>query len=218
MGGKALIEEVIMKNKNLASWGSITVSLEEMGFFDRLFVISSLAGVIILSFPHIASAQVIQESPLVFPVNEINLAQFSGTQRNYLAEALAGNIAPIVEDPQVILLRTFLENKKSPLANEAETLLNQYHYRLIIGIAFAESNFCKIQIRPNNCWGIGGGNPESYETLADGIVRANNLIEKYHGSGMTNPKLMRNRWVGWQNHRWVLAVEQITMTLESQGL
>lgn len=207
-----------MKNNNPASWGSIAVSLEGMSFSDRLFIISSLLGVIVLSFPHITSAQVIQESPLVFPVNELNLGQFSGPQRNYLAEALAGNIPPVVEDPRIILLRTFLENKKSPLANEAETLLNQYHYRLIIGIAFAESNFCKVQIRPNNCWGIGGTRPETYETLSDGIIRANNLIEKYHSNGMTSPKLMLGRWVGWQNHSWPIAVEQITSHLENQGL
>lgn len=207
-----------MKKNNLASWGSISVSLEKMSFSERLFVITSLLGVMVLSFPHITSAQVIQERPLVFPVNEINLAQFSGTQRNYLAEALAGNIPPVVEDPRVVLLRTFLENKKSPLATETVTLLNQYHYRLIIGIAFAESNFCKIQIRLNNCWGIGGTRPESYDTLSDGIIRANNLIQKYHSNGMTSPRLMLGRWVGWPNHRWPVAVEQVTTHLESIGL
>lgn len=207
-----------MSTTALSEWGSINVSLDQMSFWDKLFIICSLAGVLVLSFPHIVSAQVIQETPLIFQVNEVNLAQFGGTQRNYLAEALAGNIPPIVEDPRVVLLRTYLESKKSPLAAEAEILLNQYHYRLIIGISFAESNFCKIQIRPNNCWGIGGGNPESYETLSDGIIRANNLIQKYHGNGMTTPKLMRNTWVGWTNHSWVLAVDQVTSHLESQGL
>lgn len=207
-----------MRTNYLAPWGSVTISLDRMSFADRLFILCALAGVLTLSFPHLTSAQVIQETPLVFPVNEINLAQFSGPQKNYLQEALAGNIPPVVENPRIILLRSYLESKKSPLAREAETLLNQYHYRLIIGISFAESNFCKVQIRPNNCWGIGGGDPESYETLSDGVVRANNLIQKYHGSGLTNPRLMRNRWVGWQNQAWVLAVEQVTQDLESRGL
>ena len=35
---------------------------------------------------------------------------------------------------------------------------------------------------------------------------------------MTTPKYMRNSWVGWPNDNWIIAVEQITMELESRGL
>lgn len=207
-----------MKSQNLAPWGSLNITLEHMSFFDKLFIVASFAGSLILSFPHVTAAQIIQEKPFVLEVNEIALGQFSGSTRNYLSEALAGNIPPVIEDPEIILLRTYLESKNSPLATEAETLLSQYHYRLIIGIAFAESNFCKVQIRPNNCWGIGGTRPETYPTLSDGIVRANNLIQKYQNNGMTTPKLMRNTWVGWHNLGWPVAVEQVTTHLEDIGL
>lgn len=207
-----------MRENNRVSWGSINVQLNRMSLFDRVFVIASFAGALVLSFPHITSAQVINDSPLVFPVNEINLGRFSGEQRNYLSDALAGNIPPVIEDPRIDLLRIYLESQHSPLASESEILLQQYHYRLIIGISFAESNFCKIQIKPNNCWGIGGGRPEAYPTLAEGVIRANNLIQKYQNNGMTNPRLMRNTWVGWSNQSWVRAVDQVTTHLESIGL
>ncbi|MDP3741096.1 MAG: hypothetical protein Q8R08_02095 [bacterium] len=207
-----------MRTTNMADWGSLPISLKQMSFFDKLFVVASFAGALVLSFPHVTAAQIIQEKPFVFQVNEMSLGQASGTQRNFLGDALAGNIPPIIEDPRVILLRTFLESKDSPLAVESQILLQQYHYRLIIGISFAESNFCKVRIRPNNCWGIGGSRPETYDTMSDGIIRANNLIQKYQNNGMTSPKLMRTTWVGWQNASWPIAVEQVTTHLENLGL
>lgn len=207
-----------MEKNNLVSWGSIAVSMEKIDFTDKLFVIVSLVGALVLSFPQITAAHTAARTPLIFNVNEISIDQLSGLQRNYLGEALADDIPIIIPDPRIALLQEYLQSKRSPLASEADVLLTQYHYRLIIGISFAESNFCKIQIRPNNCWGIGGTRPESYETLSDGIIRANNLIQKYHNNGMTTPKLMRNTWVGWHNNRWILAVEQISRELELRGL
>lgn len=121
-------------------------------------------------------------------------------------------------DPRVEPLKQFLASKNSPMAEHAEELLQNYHYRLIIGISFAESNFCKRNIRPHNCWGIGGGKPETYQDYPAAFERANNLIAKYHANGLTTPKLMRNRWVGWQNNSWIVAVNQVTKALEEKGI
>lgn len=208
-------------SKRVLQWGSFPggsfpVTLDQLSFLDRLIVGASLAGILVWVFPHIALAQTVQELPMVFEVNNISLAE---PQSNYLSQFLAKDVEPPAPpDPRIELLRQYLQTKNSPLAHEAEILLKQFHFRLIIGISFAESNFCKYQIMPNNCWGIGGGNPERYATLADGIVRANELIQKYQDNGMTTPKLMRDTWVGWQNHNWILAVEQITKALENSGL
>lgn len=121
-------------------------------------------------------------------------------------------------DPRIQPLREYLESKNSPMALHAEELLKHYHYRLIIGISFAESNFCKRNIRPHNCWGIGGGKPEVYKDYSEAFARANELIGKYHAGGLTTPKLMRNRWVGWQNNSWIVAVNQVTKDLETRGI
>lgn len=215
-----------MKAFRFTQWGSIdTASLQNrLSAADRFFVGASLAGVLLWSFaPHAAAAQ--SETgfqPFVFEINK-----FAGLQdwplpifpREYFANSLAGgNTAIVIPDPRVEQLRQYLASKNSPLADHAETLLKQYHYRLIIGISFAESNFCKRNIRPHNCWGIGGGYPESYDNYDGAVIRANDLIQKYHDSGLTTPKLMRNRWVGWQNHNWILAVEQVTEALEERGI
>lgn len=205
-----------MKALKSVRWGSVTITMDSLSFLDRVFVGVALAGVLMWVFPHVTLAQTVNDAPLLFEIN--NVTAVTMPPEDYLARVLAEGVPQIPPDPRIEKLEEYLTSKKSPLTKEAEVLLKQYHFRLIIGVSFAESNFCKHQIRPNNCWGIGGGYPESYPTLADGITRANNLIERYHNNGMTTPKLMRNTWVGWTNQNWVLAVEQITSELEAQGL
>jgi hypothetical protein len=206
------------KMSNKYQWGCFAVKTEKLGFLDRLFVVISLLGIIIWSFPHLAWASTAKEMPLIFETNNLRLP---GTQGDQLKQALAQNLGekPETSDPRVEQLRNYLLSKNnSPLAQEAELLLQQYHFRLIIGISFAESNFCLYQIMPNNCWGIGGGRPERYQSLAEGITRANELIQKYRDQGMTTPKLMRDTWVGWRNHNWAIAVDQTAQELENLGL
>lgn len=201
--------------KNRVQWGSFNVSLDRLSFLDRLFIASSLVGILLWAFPHVTIAQSLENLPMIFEINNLPNAV---VREDYLARALAKDIPSKPVDPRIPLLQQYLIDKNSPLAKEAEVLLAQYHYRLILGISFAESNFCKYQIMPNNCWGIGGGNPERYPSLSHGIIRANELIQKYFDQGMTNPNLMRNTWVGWPNHNWAVAVQQVTLELEQNGL
>ncbi len=126
--------------------------------------------------------------------------------------------APPLVDRRVGPLEAYLASKKSPLAPYADVLVQHYHYRLIVGIAFAESNFCRHNIMPHNCWGIGGGRPAAYPDYPQAIERANYFIEKYFNDGLTNPELMYNRWVGWDNQNWPIAVEQVAGELEKIGI
>lgn len=193
----------------------------------------TLAAVLMWTFsPHAALAQanVSDEKPFVFEIkdsqNQTSAPATAGlpTLEELISQTLK-QIADVTEleqiapvDPRTAVMRQYLESKKSPLAPFAEEVLQNYHYRLILGISFAESNFCKRNIRPHNCWGIGGGKPEQYRDYAHAFSRADQLIQKYHDGGLTTPKLMRNRWVGWKNDKWILAVEQVTRDLKSRGL
>lgn len=184
----------------------------------------ALAGVLLWSVaPYSALAQSTPDyQPFVFEIKN------SGNVRISLADL--GDVIFSVNgsgedeehepktDPRLEPLKTYLESKNSPMAPFAEELLKHYHYRLIIGISFAESNFCKRNIRPHNCWGIGGGKPEVYKDYSEALERANTLINKYYEGGLTTPKLMRNRWVGWQNNGWIVAVNQVTKELENRGI
>lgn len=201
-------------------WGTITVSIEGMGFLDRVFLFVSLVAVSMIAFPHISLAQTISDPPFIFEINnfksQINIDPL--IQEDYFADIIAKNIPDEVPDPRVYLLREYLQKRKSPWVDHAQIILEQPNYRFILGIGFAESNFCRYQIRKHNCWGIGGTRPEVYATYEEGIARANQLIQKYHDGGLTTPKTMRNRWVGWQNHSWIIAVEQIMRDLDRLGI
>lgn len=202
-------------------WENGTVTFTHLSFLDRIFLIASLAGILALAFPHVSLAQTLKASPpLVFEVNKYaDLPLISHEfQEDVFGAVLAKSIVVEPKDPRVELLKEYLLSKRSPMSPHAENLLQHYHYRLIIGISFAESNFCKHQIRPHNCWGIGGGWPESYPTYEAAFTRANQLIQRYHDNGMTTPKLMRSTWVGWKNDNWIIAVEQAIDELEERGL
>ena len=181
------------------------VTTPSMSFAERVWIVSMIAAILLWTFPHLSIAQTTQgQEPFVFEIKSAPIQIFSETEN--------------VVDPRVERLREYLKSKKSPMAGYADTLLAQYHYKFIIGISFAESNFCKRNIRPHNCWGIGGDSPEVYKDYPEAFTRANELIQKYQDSGLTNATLMRNRWVGWKNDSWIVAVNTAIGQLEEQGL
>jgi len=208
----AKIEAVLLKNH-----------ISSISAADRFFVSASLVAIILWNIaPHTAVAQAASYRPFLFAVNDFQGVgdwPLPGFSDEYFTKTFEGERSSLaVPDPRVEVLREYLSSKNSPLTDHAETLLKLKNYRFVIGISFAESNFCKRNIRPHNCWGIGGGNPESYADYEEAVIRADSLIQKYHNSGRTTPKLMRDRWVGWKNHNWPLAVEQVIGALESRGL
>ena len=180
------------------------VSTQPLSLADRVWIITMLAAVLAWTFPHLSVAQTIPEEPFVFEIKSAPTQIFSETDS--------------VVDPRVERLREYLKSKNSPMADYTDLLLAQYHYKFIIGISFAESNFCKQNIRPHNCWGIGGDTPEVYKNYPEAFARANELIQKYQDSGLTNATLMRNRWVGWKNDSWTVAVNTAIGQLAEQGL
>src|SRR3989344_6013081 len=159
-----------MKTFRYLQWGSIDPALlkHRLSASHRFFVGASLTGVLLWSFaPHSAAAQAEPGyQPFEFEVNN-----FPGAgdlviplfPREYFSNSYTNeSTAALVPDPRAEKMREYLASKNSPLTNYTDILLEQDNYRLIIGISFAESNFCKRNIRPHNCWGIGGAYPESY--------------------------------------------------------
>lgn len=223
-----------MKQYQRNQWGSITVTLEELSLTDRLFLIVALVASLILTFPQVALAS--HESPFFFAARQEELNKYLTQQikpwedqKLEIAVVEAEDSFELIlvpidpdllddSDPRLEILREYLAQKKSPMANHVSSLLQKNNYRFIIAISFAESNFCKVNIRPHNCWGIGGSYPESYANYPAAFERADALIQKYHDQGMTTAKLMRNLWVGWKNDNWIIAVDGVLAELESLGL
>jgi hypothetical protein len=117
----------------------------------------------------------------------------------------------------ITLIREYLISKKSPMADYAEVIVRQKHWKLLLGISAIESQFCKYQLG-NNCWGITDlkGGYKQYDSIKEGIIDANNLIERWQkrGSWLTVEK-MNCSYVVPCNPNWVLVVNQTIKKLDA---
>ncbi len=106
-------------------------------------------------------------------------------------------------------LEKYLSAKNSSLAKHVEAISEQTQWKLIIGIARAESSFCKHQVT-NNCWGIGGAwNMKDYSNFDQAVADVNRILEEHYiQAGLNTPKKIVKKYVGHQNDDWQYAVEQ----------
>ena len=110
-----------------------------------------------------------------------------------------------IEEIRIEKIKEYLEKKESPLADHAEKIASQKHWRLLIAISHIESQFCKRKIA-YNCWGLGGdSNYQKYTGYSEAIEAANKLIEKFQqrGKWMTVESMMGSYVVpgspNWRN-------------------
>lgn len=184
---------------------------------ELLILITLLAAMTAFSFPAAAHASAENKTPLILEIKnfpKITIPDYTVRQFPIIIEE-----PPITVDPRIEPLKNYLLSKQSPLANEAENLLAQEHWPLIIAIAQSESNMCKRQMY-NNCWGIGGAwNLRRYASLKDAIVDINQLLaNKYVARGADTPKEIVTRYVGSYSHNWVRAANQVLTQLDQLPL
>lgn len=123
---------------------------------------------------------------------------------------------PAVTDEATVAARThlvsrYLYEKQSPLAPFAETIAAQPHWRMILAISFAESNFGK-RCLGFNCSGIGGSKVVEYTGYADWIMAFNRLLAKRY-TNKTIPE-MCGVYVQPCNPNWMLATTQVLGELD----
>lgn len=190
--------------------GVLSGKFERLSLPEQMVTILSLLSVALWVFPQAAAAQSMLESDPIRLAFEIKLENLNTLSDSQPAREIAGT--------KVYVLKNYLESKKSPLADHVETLLLQPNWKVILSISHAESNMCKYTLG-NNCWGIGGAKYHRfYPSFAEGIVDASALIEKYNNNGLTNPKAMMRRWVGWNNQSWIVANNQVLAQLQALGI
>lgn len=121
--------------------------------------------------------------------------------------AIESKLAPVLPKDAI---KTFLESKQSPLANEVETLLAQKHWRLLIAISAIESQYCKKQLG-FNCWGVGGDSAyRYYSSYRAAIIDANDLITHWQEKGRwLTPEDMNCHYVQPCNSNWVYVVNKV---------
>ena len=78
-------------------------------------------------------------------------------------------------------LERYLEERNSPLADHAETIVKLEHWKKIVSLANAESSLCKNYPKTTaNCWGVGGSSLWDFgRDLDDGVVAMNRFLENY---------------------------------------
>lgn len=114
-------------------------------------------------------------------------------QRKAEEEARAKLIAE-QENSRASALDNFLSAKGSPLAGHGVTLARlekQYGVsaNLVIGISGVESQFCKINFKPYNCWGWMGHAFSNYDDALTGYFGY--VSSFYFSKGMTTPAAMQ---------------------------
>lgn len=113
------------------------------------------------------------------------------------------------------LLRRYLNSWNSPLAQYADIIAAQSHWKMILAISFAESGLGK-RCADNNCSGIGvaPGHPkwQTYATKGDWVKSMNRLLEKRYKNQTLQQ--MCGVYVQPCNPGWMAATTQILNELK----
>ncbi|HLC44739.1 MAG TPA: hypothetical protein VJK50_02765 [Patescibacteria group bacterium] len=123
-------------------------------------------------------------------------------------------------DPKLQALIAYLQDKKSPLVKYAGELSRLPNWKVLLGIAQAESNLCK-KTNKNNCWGIGPNNtPLTYNDISESLYYANYLMNKYDQLGMNpqKPETIVKTYVGYEHPGWVNTIHSVFYELAQRGL
>lgn len=119
------------------------------------------------------------------------------------------------QDIRVLVLKKFLKDYRSPLADLAEDLVRiadlwGLDYTLLPAIAMQESGGCKkIPVDSYNCWGFGiyGDKVTRFSSYQEGAHQvAKTIKETYIKNGLTNPTLLEDLWAPPSKGLWSYAV------------
>lgn len=124
-------------------------------------------------------------------------------------------VEPMVE-PFSQKVQTYLESKDSPLASDAEFLIELEHWKLLVAISAIESQYCIRQLG-NNCWGVGGDTSyRTYSSFRAAAVDANDLISDWQTKGRwLTVEDMNCHYVVPCNPNWVHTVNKVLSELNA---
>jgi hypothetical protein len=145
-------------------------------------------------------------------------ADLSEIQKVRARSLARGNQLPVMDkDPKADILTEYLVQKNSPLADYAGLISRLPNWRLLVGIANAESGLCK-KTDKNNCWGIGPGSPFTYDDISESLYHANYLLTRFDSLGMKKPETLVRTYVGYYNPNWIEAIHDVFYELQQKGL
>jgi hypothetical protein len=129
---------------------------------------------------------------------------------NTAAQVLPDPVPAVSTTTPQFPLAQYLKSKKSPLVPDAEYLLTQKHWRLLVAISAIESQYCKRLIA-YNCFGVGGDSAyRHYASYRESVIDAEALIEKWQAKGKwLTIDSMNCSYVVPCNDNWVRVVKKV---------
>lgn len=142
-------------------------------------------------------------------------------------EAVLGE-SVVRQEARPLILKKFLESYNSPLASQAQTLIDAadkfgLDWRLLPAIAGQESTFCRtVPENSHNCWGwaIHERYTKKFETWEGAIeVVARGLKEDYIDEGLVTPEEIMIRYcprsITERDGSWAKAINYFIWALEN---
>lgn len=175
-----------------------------------------LVAALLFSFPEVilaAGPALPEHQGLVFELKQnVNINAPVQTQVPALSYQELGD-----NDPLVVKVREYLEERNSPLAVHTKEIVQQSNWKRALAISFVESNFGKYCF-DNNCSGIGvkPGHPSwrKYETKLDWFIDLNELLERpLYQTKANTCKKMRGIYVVPGSDRWVNGCNKVVNDL-----
>jgi fructose-specific component phosphotransferase system IIB-like protein len=146
--------------------------------------------------------QTLSQKIPVFNVRAEMTGEITSTAAATQVENIIGNTEPtafiqvpqnnIPDEVKVVKIRTYLENRNSPLAEYAEEFIKAANehgidYRIVVAISIIESGGGKKNFRPYNAWGWG---KNGFTNWTEGIWAVSAGIGRYYSKGLTTPRLI----------------------------
>jgi hypothetical protein len=158
-------------------------SYETLSLKNKLLLVVTLVSFASIVIPHQTQAQTVKQGDaMVFEIGDYE-DYLNGIEQQGLKKFSNEQIVAMLKK-QIRLgeaLRQYLITQNSPLADHANTLVQQNNWKKIIALSNAESSMCRKYIEAtSNCWGVGGSNLWTMgENLDQAIVSMNRFLNNY---------------------------------------
>lgn len=167
----------------------LKATFETLARHHRFFLIIFLLSLFTTVIPHITYAHAIEQDKnngpaLVFESGNSDYEDYlselnSNMKEKYYREQMLEHA--LKQQRLSDALKTYLEERRSPLAPYAPVLVTLRNWKKIIALSNAESTLCRrYPTDSSNCWGVGGADLwDMGDNLGQGVIAMNNFLNFY---------------------------------------
>lgn len=167
----------------------LKATFETLARHHRFFLMTFLVSLLTILLPHVTYAHVMhptvaKNQPFVFDSSDTEYQDFLDqlnldlSEKYYQEQTLQNSLR---QQRLSDALKTYLEDRNSPLATYAPVIVTLRHWKKIIALSNAESTLCRrYPIDTANCWGVGGADLwDMGDNLGQGVIAMNKFLTFY---------------------------------------